>query len=103
MRIDGFNWDEGNWPKCASHGVSKEEIESVFEGGRISVFPAKAGPSSETRSAAIGPTGEGRYVFVVFTIREHEELRLIRPISARFMHEKEIRHYERQAGSQALS
>ena len=30
--FDGFDWDDGNWPKCARHGLSKEEIESVFEG-----------------------------------------------------------------------
>jgi uncharacterized DUF497 family protein len=102
MRIDGFNWDDGNWPKCASHGVSKSEIESIFKGGRVSIIPSKEGLSSEARSAAIGLTSEGRYVFIVFTIREHEALSLIRPISARFMHQKEIKHYERQAGSQVL-
>ncbi len=32
FKIDGFDWDAGNWPKCAKHGLSKQEIEEVFEG-----------------------------------------------------------------------
>jgi len=30
MKIVGFDWDEGNWPKCATHGVSREKIEEVL-------------------------------------------------------------------------
>ena len=32
MKILGFDWDEGNWPKCGKHGVTREEIESVMLG-----------------------------------------------------------------------
>jgi uncharacterized DUF497 family protein len=32
MNISGFDWDNGNWPKCGKHGVSKEEIEQVLMG-----------------------------------------------------------------------
>jgi len=32
MEIAGFDWDDGNWPKCAKHGVSQEEIEEVLVG-----------------------------------------------------------------------
>lgn len=35
-----------------------------------------------------------RPIFVVFTFREIQEERLIRPISARYMHEKEVQKYE---------
>jgi len=28
--IAGFDWDEGNLPKCLKHGVSQDEIEDVF-------------------------------------------------------------------------
>ena len=49
---------------------------------------------SEERPRAIGKTGEGRYVFLVFTIRERNNERFIRPISARYMHGKEVAHYE---------
>jgi uncharacterized DUF497 family protein len=32
MRISGFDWDDGNWPKCGKHGVTKEDIEAVLCG-----------------------------------------------------------------------
>ena len=31
MKVAGFDWDEGNWPKCGKHGVSREEIEEVLD------------------------------------------------------------------------
>jgi uncharacterized DUF497 family protein len=36
-------------------------------------------------------------VLVAFTYRVIEKQRFIRPISARFMHAKEIKHYEAQS------
>ena len=91
--ISGFEWDSGNWPKCAKHGLTKAEIEQVFI-RTPSVFPD---PNlGEDRKRAIGTTAEGRYVFVVFTLRESELGILIRPISARYMHEREIRRYEQR-------
>jgi uncharacterized protein len=69
----------------------------------MQIFPAKQVLQRETRYAAVGLNGQGGHVFVVFTVRGHGGLTLIRPISARFMHEKETRHYERQKkGSQVL-
>jgi uncharacterized protein len=49
----------------------------------------------ETRLKAIGFTTEGRAVFLIFTERRRGSRRLIRPISARYMHAKEIRAYEK--------
>jgi uncharacterized DUF497 family protein len=45
---------------------------------------------------AIGKTAAGRYVFVVFMLREIAGSTKLRPISARYMHQKEIIHYESQ-------
>ena len=45
---------------------------------------------------AIGKTAAGRYVFLVFMLREIAQQTYLRPISARFMHQKEIEHYENQ-------
>jgi Uncharacterized protein conserved in bacteria len=62
MKISGFDWDDGNWPKCAEHGLSREEVEEVIlnEPAVLSdPYPSEA-----------------------------------RPISARYMHQKEIDHYE---------
>jgi uncharacterized DUF497 family protein len=49
---------------------------------------------TEQRLLAIGKTVSGRYAFIVFTLRSDETGQYLRPISARFMHQKEIRHYE---------
>ena len=91
--ISGFDWDEGNWPKCGKHGVSREEIEQVLLG-----TPAvMADPHmDEPRLRAIGKTDAGRYVFLVFLLRESHAKTKLRPISARYMHRKEIDHYESQ-------
>ncbi len=29
--VVGFDWVEGNWPKCGKHGVSRNEIENYFQ------------------------------------------------------------------------
>lgn len=91
QRIAGFDWDDGNWPKCAKHGLTKAEIEEVFENGPgIYSDPS----TDEDRWRAIGTTTEGRHVFVVFTLRRLRTETYIRPVSARFMHQREIRRYE---------
>ena len=91
--ISGFDWDSGNWPKCGKHGLTKPEVEQVFM-RTPSVYPDPT--DGEDRKRAIGTTAEGRYVFVVFTLRESELGIFIRPISARYMHEREIRRYEQR-------
>ena len=45
---------------------------------------------------AIGRTKTGRFVFLVFMLRQDDIKTLLCPISARFMHQKEIDHYENQ-------
>ena len=95
MTIAGFDWDDGNWPKCARHGVSKAEVEHVLTHSPA-VFP-DPGHSAEQRLNAIGRNALGRYVFIAFTLRATGEDTLIRPISARYMHQKEVAHYERKA------
>ncbi len=94
MKIDiaGFDWDEGNWPKCGKHGVSREEIEEFF----ASVPSVMPDPHpDEPRMRAIGKTKAGRYLFLVFMFRLIGGQTFIRPISARYMHQKEVDHYEK--------
>ena len=43
---------------------------------------------------AIGKSAAGRYVFVVFLLRKIDGQTKLRPISARYMHQKEIAYYE---------
>jgi uncharacterized protein len=97
MEIDSleFDWDEGNRAKCQKHGLSAEEIESLFQ-RPLSVFPDPEHSSEEERFIGIGKTDEGRSVLTVFTLRTRGEAILLRPISARYMHKKEIDHYEKE-------
>jgi uncharacterized DUF497 family protein len=74
--------------------VTREEIESVMLG--VPAVMSEPHPS-EPRMKAIGRTAAGRYVFLVFMLRKIDGSQtLLRPISARFMHQKEIAHYEQQ-------
>ncbi len=93
--IAGFDWDNGNRKKCQKHGVSIAEIEALFSAD-VGIRPDPDHSYAEPRRRAVGRTETGRYVFVVFTIRERGGVRLIRPVSARYMHRKEIDHYEKQ-------
>ncbi|CAK0761236.1 conserved hypothetical protein [Gammaproteobacteria bacterium] len=93
MKISGFDWDDGNWPKCGKHGVSREEIEQVLTGTPAVMADPYPG---EPRMRAIGKTAAGRYIFLVFMPREIDGQTMLRPVSARYMHRKEIEHYESQ-------
>ncbi len=93
--IAGFDWDKGNWPKCEKHGVSKIEIEECFY-REIMIFPDPYPIEAEKRFNAVGINGNNRKIFIVFTFRKSVEGTLIRPISARYMHKKEIEHYAKQ-------
>lgn len=98
--VSGFDWDDGNRDKCRRHGVTHAEVESLFH-HELRVSPDFRHSRSETRFFAVGKTASGRYVFVAFTLRARLGDRYIRPISARFMHSREVRHYEAEvAGRQ---
>lgn len=92
VEYDGFQWDAGNIAHCAKHGVSREEIEYVLS--RMSFFVPDPHPE-EPRLRTAGVTEAGRHVFIVFMFRELEDERYVRPVSARYMHEKEVKAYER--------
>ncbi len=93
--VHGFDWNEGNLDKCQQHGISIDEIEALFS-GVIHVFPDPRHSQSEIRHLAIGMAANGRHIFLAFTLRHTGPRRLIRPISARYMHVKEVKHYEEQ-------
>jgi uncharacterized protein len=95
MEIAGFEWDDGNWPKCGKHGVSRNEIEFVLV-NNPAVFADLEHSNQEERWKAIGKTAKGRYLFINFTLRPRpNDSIVIRPISARYMHNKEAVRYER--------
>jgi uncharacterized DUF497 family protein len=98
MQVAGFDWDDGNRSKCQRHSVSQAAIESLFRGS-IAVLPDPVHSSSEERFKAIGKSDDGRWIFIVFTLRMRRDKRLVRPISARYMHKKEVDHYEKEASA----
>jgi uncharacterized protein len=75
--------------------LSARDIESIFQ-GPVSVFPDPEHSGEEERFIGIGKTEKHRNVFVVFKLRRKDDVVLIRPISARFMHKKEIHYYEKE-------
>ena len=94
--FSGFDWDEGNQEKCQKHGVSVAEIEALLlDSPRVA--PDLKHAHLEDRLIAVGRTAEGRPLFVAFTVRTRLGSPFIRPVSARYMHEKEIRRYEAQS------
>jgi uncharacterized DUF497 family protein len=96
MEFSGFDWDRGNRTKCQKHGVSVAEIQSLFH-RPVMMAPDFAHSSQEERFKAIGTTDAGRHVFVAFALRRRGQATLIRPVSARYMHRKEVEHYEKEA------
>ena len=93
MEFDGFDWDQGNRQKCQKHGVSIAQIEEMFR-GVVLVGPDAKHSVTEERFRAIGRTVNRRGIFVAFTWRVRDAQRLIRPVSARHMHQKEVKAYE---------
>ncbi len=93
MVVQGFEWDDGNREKIAGHGLSVDLVEAVLR-GPLHVAPDPAHSAAEKRFRAVGRTPDGRAVFIVFTLRDRDGAILVRPISARFMHAKEVRRYE---------
>jgi uncharacterized DUF497 family protein len=95
-RIAGFDWDDANRGKCQKHGVSIEEIEALFADD-VRVAPDLKHSAREDRFFAVGRNSVGRPMFVAFTFREQSGRKLIRPVSARYMHKKEIAAYEKES------
>ncbi len=87
-----FDWDDGNRAKVQKHGLSVAEVEALFRSGPR-VAPDLAHSDAETRFIAIGRIGGGRPAFVAFCWRGDK----IRPISARYMHDREVRRYENRS------
>jgi uncharacterized DUF497 family protein len=88
-----FDWDDDNRAKCLKHGVSHAEIEqAICYGARVAPYPKHS--LAEQRFIAVGRTDQGRHVFVAFRRRGDR----VRPISARFIHAREVARYEDAQG-----
>ncbi len=92
--MSSIDWDVGNREKCQKHGLSLADIEFVLRSAHHYLGPDIKHSGEESRSIVIGQTENGRYAFVAVTFRYIEGAERIRPISARFMHRKEVERYE---------
>lgn len=93
FQVEGFEWDqsniEKNWEK---HRVSYLECEEVFFNQPLLVQEDEIHSKFEPRYYVLGRSNDGRYLFIVFTIRRNK----IRVISARNMSRRERRIYREQ-------
>ena len=89
-----FQWDHGNERKSQEkHGVSQVEAEQVFFNNPLLLLEDTAHSKQERRFHALGRTDSNRKLHITFTIRERQ----IRVISARPMHKKEKKSYEKNS------
>lgn len=92
VTVDGFRWDDSNRAHCGKHGVTREEIEHVLS--RMTFYVPDPYPD-EPRMRTVGLNKTNRHIFVVFSFREIGDAWYIRATSARYMHAKEVKAYER--------
>lgn len=86
-----FDWDDGNGEKnWLRHRVSQAEAEQVFFNRPLVVADDELHSRNEVRFYALGRTDAGRFLFVVYTVR-NEKLRVI---SVRDMTRRERKEYE---------
>jgi uncharacterized DUF497 family protein len=83
----GFEWDEGNVHKIRKR-IDQTIAELAFSGSPYVAFD-DIHSREEKRWFLINRVFEN-YVFLIFTVRN----RLIRIISARYMHRREAKKYE---------
>jgi uncharacterized DUF497 family protein len=96
IAFSGFAWDGANLLKCQKHGVSIPEIEHVLAHIDSLMFPDMKNSQGEPRYIAIGQTAKARWTFVVFTPRTSAGTTVLRPLSARYMHAREVTKYEKE-------
>lgn len=92
--VEGFDWDAGNIRKCEIHGLAMTDIEDVFS-RPLHILADSQHSEREDRFIAVGKAADGRGIFVGFTLRPGKKGFLIRPITARFMHKREVEKYEK--------
>lgn len=88
--VQGFDWDDANVAHILRHAVTPFEVEETT-GGRCFIIPAKT-IKRERRWKLFGKTASGRYLVVVFTIRQ----KLFRTVTAYEMDAAERNNYAPQ-------
>ena len=97
LTFSGFEWDDGNRRHCQKHGLSQQQIEHFLQQDNLLVAPVVLHAREEERFLAIGRARMGKPMLAVFTLRRVDGSVRIRPISARYMHDKEAQKYEQES------
>jgi uncharacterized protein len=85
--IEGFDWDLHNVGHVARHNVEPAEVEEAV--GQPHTIISARDVDGEKRWKLFGTSAAGRYLVVVFTIRENR----LRPVTAHTMNPKERKIY----------
>lgn len=85
--LKGFEWDQHNAGHVARHDVDPEEVEEAA-GRPHAIIPARAA-GGEKRGKLPGTSSAGRYLVVLFTIRNER----LRPVTGYAMNRKEREIY----------
>jgi len=96
MRVKGklikFGWDKWNIDKnYLKHGITPKEAEEAFTYEGSYYFSDIKHSKTEERFILLGKTFEKKNLFIIFTMRGKK----VRIISARRMHESEVKKYEK--------
>ncbi len=92
-KVVEFDWDQSNLDKnLVKHNVTNKEAEEIFDNKPNFLFEDDKHSIVEKRYMIWGITNEGRKLTEFFTIRNNR----VRIISARDMHKKERREYEKK-------
>ena len=78
-----------------SMGSPQRKLRNFFAQD-VFVTPDISHSQEEERFLAVGRSRKSKTMMVVFTFRESKGKLLIRPISARYMREKESKRYEQE-------
>ncbi len=90
MHIHSFDWDEKNENHIAEHGIATSEVEEAVLFRKPFYQRTREG-----KYIAYAITEDGRYLFIVFVLKD---ITRIRVISARDMTEKEKHYYKKRKG-----
>jgi uncharacterized DUF497 family protein len=87
LRITDIEWDEGNSLHLQlGHGIRPEEAEEVFANKPLFRKTKKG------HYVVFGPTGEGRYLTIVFELKKKGA---VRPITGWDASRAELRYYKK--------
>ena len=90
--VKGFEWDTANIQHIARHSVMPAEVEEAAQLHHVITGPNNT--DGEDRWILYGKTARGRYLTVIFTLRQNR----FRSVTAYPMNETDRRKYAPQIG-----